>query len=575
MSIRDNPIVYIPPAHFSHGICVANLKLNLQRKQEEFKTELLDGVEQMLHGMAQLSLLPSLSSRRPSTPDESPSPHFIAPAYQWLLQNIHYPYPSTEVKTAFARTSNCSLGSVNAAYRALVKEDPERKLSGELIQAFVTMKVPAEGLYSSTFTKSTLAGDLDMVVKDMTEENKRLCEEMKRREAEEARVSKEREKDMRRLQQVSERRIRRKPATPECYPSPQRACTSSPLADLEESLTDENGEDARVAPPVAAGHKRWSLSMDEPARATSEGRPLKRLRSCVSEVWTSLPSPPSTTGSVVESSDDDVPTRDKVSPDVTQTISRKRRLSDAELSSVPKRPRGLNAGPRLYAVSDPLPKSAIASGLGVDDWFNSNIDSLFSLPSPVDSGEPDYSIPLEVELFSNYCLPQDLQKDSFRFPKLDSANNADHTTTDVADLAEFDNLLQTIAGSGLEIPGPLATTCILPPYTHAMPSHKITSPSTFARSIDWTSLLHSPDNFSAVDTVLPPPYDTSSINLHFLPAIELSMLQLPQVRPPDNLRPAAAQDPSPKEAKLKQLQAMQEAVRQMEREILQSEGLVS
>lgn len=79
---------------------------------------------------------------------------------------------------------------IDAAYRALVEEDPRRMLSPELRHSFIAMKVVAEGLYSSILTRSTLAGDLDAVVKDMVKEEKESVEAKKCRQVEQPHLRK-------------------------------------------------------------------------------------------------------------------------------------------------------------------------------------------------------------------------------------------------------------------------------------------------------------------------------------------------------------------------------------------------
>src|SRR6267154_3600149 len=68
-----------------------------------------------------------------------------------------------------------------------------------------------------------------------------------------------------------------------------------------------------------------------------------------------LPSPPSST--------DGLDLNDEIEiiapPRPSAGSSRKRRLSDADADGPPKRPRGVLAGPRVHAVSDPLPRSFI------------------------------------------------------------------------------------------------------------------------------------------------------------------------------------------------------------------------
>lgn len=78
-------------------------------------------------------------------------------------------------------------------------------------------------------------------------------------------------------------------------------------------------------------------------------------------------------------------------------MSRKRRLSDADTQGAPKRPRNLPVGPRLHAVSDPLPmSSALVEASSFDDWFKVNFD-LPSLTATEDELVPSGC--LEVELF--------------------------------------------------------------------------------------------------------------------------------------------------------------------------------
>ena len=123
---------------------------------------------------------------------------------------------------------------------------------------------------------------------------------------------------------------------------------------------------------------------------------------------TYLPSPPSSTDGIDVLSDEGSrelspvhfaqPELDKVLP------SRKRRLSDADSAGIPKRLRG-SVAPRLHTVSDPLPRFNMENEYSVDDWFNTNFDTLFAIPPPVDATEPDFSASWEVELFKDYSIP--------------------------------------------------------------------------------------------------------------------------------------------------------------------------
>lgn len=142
---------------------------------------------------------------------------------------------------------------IDAAYRALVEEDSQRMLSPKIKFAFLAMKLDAEGLYSSTFTRSTFAGDLDAIVKDMAGEDRESAE-----------VATERQN----LQAVQD-----------TYPSPDSSITASPAPALDDSFTDESEEEEDVAPPIIAGSKRRRSSVEPVDRPSSTAsRPIKRLR---------------------------------------------------------------------------------------------------------------------------------------------------------------------------------------------------------------------------------------------------------------------------------------------------------
>lgn len=181
---------------------IASCYLDVKFEEESFASQLRNDCDAMLHQMNALTLnhdVRANSLDSDSTPcflstptlNEEPSfPPFLSPAYRWLLDNLHSPYPTAGVKARIAAASSCQVSSVNswfinarrrigwtrlcrerfsncradmidAAYRALVEEDLQRMLSPELRHAFITMKVEAEGLHSSTLTRSVFAGDLD------------------------------------------------------------------------------------------------------------------------------------------------------------------------------------------------------------------------------------------------------------------------------------------------------------------------------------------------------------------------------------------------------------------------------
>ena len=122
-----------------------------------------------------------------------------------------------------------------------------------------------------------------------------------------------------------------------------------------------------------------------------------------------LPSPPSSTDGIDVQSDDgssELSPMHSTQPDLNNALpSRKRRLSDADSVGMPKRPCGPLVFPCLHAVSDPLPHSNTENEYSIDDWFNTNFDTLFAIPPPVDATETDFSASWEVELFRDYSIP--------------------------------------------------------------------------------------------------------------------------------------------------------------------------
>ncbi|KAF8415104.1 C-terminal domain of homeodomain 1-domain-containing protein [Boletus edulis BED1] len=552
---------------------LANCLLDIKHEEELSTSQLQSDCDALFRQMDALDLdvHPTSSShadtRMSSLNAGGPSPPFLASAYRWLLDNLHNPYPTTAVKTRIAAASSCQVSSVNswftnarrrigwttlcrenfsncradmldAAYRALVEEDPQCVVSPELRHSFVAMRVAAEDLYSSTLARCTFAGDLDAIVKDITKENGESSEVGKCRQ-----VGKQATK-----------------AVQDSYPSPDPSVTSSPISTLSDSLTVESHENEDVAPPVIAGSKRRLSSMepvDQPSSTAS--RPIKRLRASMTP-QTCLPSPPSSTDGIDELSHSSspklphahstLPKTNKVSP------SHKRRLSDAGATETLKRPHGSTATPRLQAVSDSLPPN-MENEYSIDDWFNANFDALFAIPPPVDATEPDFSAGWEVELFKDYSIPGN-SKYTAKCPPASCMPVP-------SDISDLDSLLQAVDGERFATPAnslpvsDIAGTS----YTASLDSSIRDVSQT---DIDWTSLLSGTEAYQSTIYSSVPQYPTNS---QLLPEIDLPMQQLPQIMPAIS----SQGDSASKQAKLQQLHAMQMAVWRMEQE-LRSEGVV-
>jgi hypothetical protein len=589
--------------------------LDFQKTREELHDQLIDGMGSILDGFNRITISPpsKLAAQNSESP-ESSLPPFIEPAYKWLLANTHNPYPSSDTKADIAKSSGCSTNSVavwfisarrrigwtmicrkhfkncradtvDAAYRALVKEDPAHVLPPAIFHDFQQMKAAAQDLYASTFTKSALAGDLDAVVKDMTEEDRLRLEQEKKKHAQEEKKRREEEKEMRRIQRVLDRQAQKMhSAFFTSYPSPSHSRTSSPVPTLEESLTDESeDEEDNFIPSVLAGRKRRASESLDASQSSCADRSMKRLRSSAMVPTpfvdiSTLPSPPSSSNGLDGSDEVQV-----IAPQPTPWSSRKRRLSDADAHAVPNRPRDLHVGPRVHAVSDPLPRASVPLELNIDDWFQKNF---FEIPEPVEIVSFDQFAPFDIEVFNGYTFPdtqispteQFFQKNCIQpalvDPKSSEAKLANlevpsHTrvpTPDLGDLHDFNffNALSTIVpnysggavGASTEI-----DTIFQPPVdpTDLVPSDPFS----------WTDILNSEQPFLSDFNQLSLPSSCDDFP-QLLPEIDLSALQLP----PLLFTPPQPQPPPPADgvrlAKLEQLQLLREQTRLLEQDLAMS-----
>jgi C-terminal domain of homeodomain 1/Homeobox KN domain len=392
---------------------------------------------------------PPSPSDLPATDISSSFPPYIAPAHKWLLKNLHNPYPSNEVKESLSRSTGASIKQINAwfinvrrrvgwtalsrkhfdgsytetvdaAYRAFVKEDPKRPLLYTVLSEFETLKVAAEDLYSDKLRKSVLAGKLDSAVRDTTDEDRVKRGRRKTKLAEDEKRRQDNEKESRKRERANDKVF--KSSARSFYPSPDRSSYGSP----EPSPSTQEEEEEGLAPPErVAGRKRRQESeevqeVDKPNKRFRCVLNLLHSRYCVDvslrpnefscdltfdQAPTFPPSPksPPVRSTNIVDYEDPAPVQTGLASGVTAvnviSVSRKRRLSDADAHPIPKRPRGLVVAPRPQAVSDPLPTSiAVTEASDFDAWFRRNFD----VPDAVTLQEPDPSTPVEVELFRDW-----------------------------------------------------------------------------------------------------------------------------------------------------------------------------
>ncbi|KAK0246296.1 C-terminal domain of homeodomain 1-domain-containing protein [Armillaria nabsnona] len=289
--------------------------------------------------------LPSLPASD-KTPRTVSAP-YIEPAYRWLIENLHNPYPIREVRNKICRETNTPRKDLDnwftnarrrIGWNTLLKSfegdrdrlveaatayffGEEEKQYDHIAIAFADMESTLTDLYSGKFEQSTLGRKLGSVVKNMTPElqaqeqaNKKRREEQREaeRKAKKARMERAREVDARRA-----------------YPSPDR----SPGRSVDPSLPSE----------ATPSRKRHSSDDDEDSDSDVP-RSKKRSRTDNNDdAVASLPSPSATDTEDSGSSRDSTP-----SPSPSK---RKRRLSDSDGAGTFKRHRGIHGSHR--SVSDP------------------------------------------------------------------------------------------------------------------------------------------------------------------------------------------------------------------------------
>ncbi|KAG2062302.1 mating-type protein [Suillus hirtellus] len=591
----------------SRIVIITNCFSVIHKTHEELHSQLIDGMGSILDGLRRVSISPSMPTAQMAQSAESSLPPFIEPAYKWLLANIHNPYPSSDTKANIASSSGCPMNSVaawfisarrrigwtmicrrhfnncradtvDAASRALVKEDPTRVLPPAIFHDFQQMKAATQDLYASTFTKSALAGDLDAVVKDMTEEDRLQLEREKKERAQKEKKRREEEKELRKTQRALDRQAQKAHTAFASYPSPEHSRSPSPVPTLEESWTDESEDEEDFIPSVLAGRKRRaSVSSESTAHRqfSCADSPMKRLRSGAKvptflEDTPALPSPPSSSGKLDASDEVQI-----ITPRPSSGSSRKRRLSDVDAHTVPKRPRDLNIGPRIHAVSDPLPRASIALESNIDHWFQTNF---FEIPGPVENVGFDQSAPVDIEFFNGYTFPDtQINEQPFRQKHIQPAHLTSseakfsnlevpsHTPVPAPDLGDLDNFSLFNA---------ISTTP--PNYSGEAVGASTAVDTTFQPPVDlidfvpsdpfsWTDLLNSEQPFLADINQFSLPLSCDDFS-QLLPEIDLSALQLPPLYAPPQPQPPSHADGA-RLAKLERLQLLREQTRILEQDL--------
>nr|AAZ20160.1 homeodomain mating-type protein [Coprinellus disseminatus] len=322
-------------------------------------------------------------------------------ASQWLVANIHNPYPSRDVRSSMAAQTNSSkkdidswfldarkrigwndmrrkhfgnkqIDIVNAAKRFFLDIDPSHPLPQVVESEFAGIQLRALELHSAKFEESPLATRLDMSIIDMSNSLKASAAANKPREVRTPPLAKAAR---------SYPSPQPSPGGPSLLsPSPTLSFLELPLASSKRGssvLSDLKDEQERPS-------KRLRLPpVDSSCSASTE--PQRQLSTSPILPETSLPSP-------VTSAFDETELRPPPHCPAPTDLKRKRRLSDTQGLPSPKR---TSTSPRPHADSNPLP---VAHATTEEfDW--TQIQDFFTLPPPVSVFSTDIAEPVDVSLF--------------------------------------------------------------------------------------------------------------------------------------------------------------------------------
>ncbi|KAG6883390.1 hypothetical protein C0993_006434 [Termitomyces sp. T159_Od127] len=341
---------------------------------------------------------PSLSTYS-STHPVTALPPYIKPSYDWLVDNLHDPYPSITVRETIAQQaraarkdvdnwfkdarkrigwnearktffSNKRADIVDAATR-FYANDEKLSLSQGAEHALVSVMKNAKDLYCDKFDETLLVTTLASVVKDLTPATKA-----------EAQAERSRQARLKKKDPYPSPPPDRSPEPSQSLPIPcnEKVVTIATQSvsnksrkrrnlsvDLFEFDRNEEGRPekrSRLATPSSPGNGLFPLGLPSPAPSMDE--PLQLAEAITAP---SLPSPSSVSS------------------------SRKRSLSEADEQAVSKRSRHLPAEPRLPNVSDSLPLSndnLLFDQTSFDGWFR----QIFDPPEVGDVSPSGFSVEL-------------------------------------------------------------------------------------------------------------------------------------------------------------------------------------
>nr|AAZ20151.1 homeodomain mating-type protein [Coprinellus disseminatus] len=363
-------------------------------------------------------------------------PPYFKLASQWLLGNLHNPYPSSKVKESMAlqtgsprkdidhwfsearkrvgwgdirrkHFNNKQAGVVDAARRFFLDTDPSQPLPQVVESAFASVQLRAQELYSAKLEESPLATRLDASLVDVQVGIKAKATGNTPRKANTP---------------PSARAASHYPSPRPSPVGPSYSLSPSPspapiLQDLPPT-SSKRGSSALSG----IGEERWGPSKRRRLSTVHSSRPessepQRQPSMSFTSPEASLPSP-------VSSAFDETELRPPPHCPAAPTLKRKHRLSDAEGLPSPKRTQTASTSPRPHADSNTLPVAHATTAQF--DW--NQIRDYFTIPAPVSLFPADIAEPVDVSLFDFSIWEQYEAVDLLRAASL-SSNNFDVEAT--------------------------------------------------------------------------------------------------------------------------------------------------
>ncbi|KAG6867491.1 hypothetical protein C0993_002162 [Termitomyces sp. T159_Od127] len=361
--------------------------LDVESLSEKLMASFLDETTAILEHSTTSSLPPATQVPKSSMPP------YIKPSYEWLLSNLHNPYPSRGTRDAISRKSGAARKDVDNWFLDARKRigwndarktyfcnkradmihtatrfyanDEKLSISQGAEYALVSIAKKAKDLYCDKFHKTVLASALDGAVEDLTPQTKAGAK-------------------AERLRQLQMKKAK------DAYPSPERSPepvdpSPAPCEDIDNKI---------IQRPITS-HKRRDAPVQSIDVDQVEGsRPAKRPRL---DGLSSFPSPnivslsiglPSPVSSIDEPLQAASPSYPQSPSQPTLNVpSRKRRLSESDTQDISESPRNRQYGPHPQTASDPISiPSALFDAYSTtpfDGWFEQS----FELPNVFEGGD--------------------------------------------------------------------------------------------------------------------------------------------------------------------------------------------